>query len=350
MLTTASLTPKGITSFQDCIDQSCVACTNVGMLSELESIFGSTGVIFETLTGGTGGWSDVPEQLESGQCDIGLMDTTSFQISRADGFKELCDWRFIGEALFWIPLGMPVTNDIAPGLNYWLRDIVNDGTYEDIFDGYIPSLSSACDPFMDSDATSVMAKPLDLHPLYLPSIFCVILAFFALLIDLHENGWQSFKDICTMRFGMHGQCRGYESSRRMKSVNDTDMEMKSRTLTKIEDKEIDAVNKPDKLREAVKDFDETDMPKYLLALHSQILLSCEKEKEGEVRDSSNHSLSNKESGLKMPKIRSVTKPDCNLYLDLAFQAAHEGNESKYDMYLKLAKFVGYKPEDEVFSM
>uniref|UniRef100_A0A7S2CQE6 Uncharacterized protein n=2 Tax=Octactis speculum TaxID=3111310 RepID=A0A7S2CQE6_9STRA len=133
------------------------------------------------------------------------MDDTTYKINMMNAL-DVCDFRYVGHELLWIPVAQPVRYELATSMSYWYREIVADGVFADIFHEYVPEYSTICNPFLIlfSDECVSSTKSLTFKSLVGPALLCVVFALIALLFDLRENGWSNFKNICTMQFGVKG--------------------------------------------------------------------------------------------------------------------------------------------------
>lgn len=205
ILTTSQFEPKGYTSFQDCIDKKCSICVESSLYDSMKRVYGSAGADIRVASSSSGGYFNIINALQSGECDVGLMDDTTYKINMMNAM-DICDFRYVGPELLWIPVAQPVRYDLATSMNYWYREIVAGGEVDEIFHEYVPEYSTICDPFLIAfgDDCVSSSESLTYKSLIGPALLCVVFALIALLFDLRENGWSNFKNICTMQFGLTG--------------------------------------------------------------------------------------------------------------------------------------------------
>lgn len=201
-LTTEILDTDGITSLSRCADKGCTLCVQPAVYSDVTDVYGDYTIDF--YSAGDGTIATFGDAILDGKCDSALLEKHSTDVLyNIDEYQDVpCDHYYLSETLMWIPTAFPVRTEYARTISYWTRKFVEDGTMDEIFEEYLPSIPAVCDPFVDSQAAGSASTQITIRDMATPLALVGFLCILALLIDYRKNGTRTFINQCKLRFGM----------------------------------------------------------------------------------------------------------------------------------------------------
>lgn len=124
--------------------------------------------------------TDVLKSIRSGECQVALHRQDDFDYERSSG--SYCDFRKVGDPLFAVPQGVPVSERAFRALQFQARTLAQGGGWERMMAGYVTP--SAC-----AAPVSAASQSLGFDSMLGPFIAAAVIVCLALVVTLAEAAW-----------------------------------------------------------------------------------------------------------------------------------------------------------------
>lgn len=127
---------------RECADKGCTFCTDNYALAKTQlDIHYPLLKRKDTSVRLAGLWADLgTDALPS--CDTTYMFDTTLRMDASYAQGE-CDNVMVGGQLFSLPVAWPVRNEYAPSMNYWMKQLLDEGLWGELQEKYMPT--ATCD-------------------------------------------------------------------------------------------------------------------------------------------------------------------------------------------------------------
>ena len=125
-----------IESITHCAHKRCRLCVNSVPWPQIDALYGNLDVVFVHV--GPSGFAAI-DGLVNDECDAAIIATSQYETldEHSKYQSKIADYQFIGEPLFSVPSGIFVSTAYQQALNYYIRQEIEDGSYERFYNDHV---------------------------------------------------------------------------------------------------------------------------------------------------------------------------------------------------------------------
>ena len=177
-----------IISMDDCVAKDCTVCHSthevlrMKIKNQYPSLSNIQSIDLDHI-------EEIPKALSNGTCDVFLESKQTWNF--LDKLSGNCETMWLGEFVFSVKIGMPVSLEYSESINYWFSNVLETEGFETFFMKYIPK-PKCIETIVGNDENSSIQQ-IGVNSMAGPLVILGIGIAFAMFYKIVQSSWNCWR-------------------------------------------------------------------------------------------------------------------------------------------------------------